>query len=92
MTTCISSDWDLGPQVDQTCRHFDFTLLFEAVFLSTLPSSILLVSISVRLWRVMRASAKVHGGILLPCKTVCDFAVGKFAVPTDDSYRLASAC
>jgi hypothetical protein len=75
MATCISSDWGFGPQVDQACRQFDFTLLFEATFLSTVPSAILLACLSVRLWKVAGVSTKVHGGNLLLCKVVCDFAV-----------------
>lgn len=37
-----SCDARFGPQVDTTCRSFDFTLYFEDLILSMIPSAILL--------------------------------------------------
>lgn len=40
---CLSgSDRTFGPRVDPACRSFDFTLLFEDVFLTCVPSAVFL--------------------------------------------------
>jgi len=61
----------MGPQVHHACRPFDFTLFFEATFLSAVPSAILLICLFTRLWKLVGAPAKVHGGIVLLLKMVC---------------------
>jgi len=75
MTTCTSNDWLLGPQVHNTCRQFDFTLLFEATFLSAVPSAIFLICLLARLWHLSGRSAKAHGGIVVILKMACSCTI-----------------
>lgn len=70
MATCVSEDWRLGPQIQPACRQFDFTLYFEATFLSAVPSAILLLCLSARFWTLFREPVKVNGGVQLLCKAV----------------------
>ncbi|KAH6694276.1 P-loop containing nucleoside triphosphate hydrolase protein [Leptodontidium sp. MPI-SDFR-AT-0119] len=59
-----------GPTV-KICRGgFDFTALFEQVFLSIIPSAIFLVLLAFRLVLLRRESPKVNCGYLLPAKIV----------------------
>jgi len=76
MATCTPNDWQFGPQIDHACQQFDFTLFFEATFLSTAPSAILLTSLAIRLWNLVGASVKARGGMLLMLKMVRGRAVG----------------
>jgi hypothetical protein len=71
MAACDSHDWRFGPQVHHSCRQFDFTLFFESTFLSAVPSAVLLVCLSARLWKLVGSLKKVHGGTVLLLKTVC---------------------
>lgn len=80
MANCYANDWHLGPQVHHECRQFDFTLFFEATFLSALPSAILLTCSSVRLWQLATEPVKVHGGILLLFKLVSGRITGRSTV------------
>jgi hypothetical protein len=59
MAACDFHDWRFGPQVHHSCRQFDFTLFFESIFLSAVPSAVLLVCLSARLWRLVGSSVKV---------------------------------
>jgi hypothetical protein len=77
MATCTFDDWRLGPQVDNPCRQFDFTLFFEAIFLSAVPSALLLICLSARLWNLAGTRVETRGGILLKSKTVRDRTVGR---------------
>lgn len=43
-TLCLpDSDAIFGPQVDSTCRSFDFTLYFEDIFLLCLPATVFIL-------------------------------------------------
>ncbi|PYH44095.1 P-loop containing nucleoside triphosphate hydrolase protein [Aspergillus saccharolyticus JOP 1030-1] len=53
------SDTSLGPVVNVNCRPFDFTLLFEDVFVACIPSLIFLSLHVVRTAHVVRKPAKV---------------------------------
>jgi hypothetical protein len=59
-----------GPKV-KICRGgFDFTVLFEQVFLSIIPSAIFLSLLAFRVVLLRRESLKVNCGYLLPAKIV----------------------
>ncbi|KAH8701001.1 putative multidrug resistance-associated protein [Talaromyces proteolyticus] len=58
--------FSIGPAADS---GFDFTILFEDVFLSILPSALLLVALPLRMFSLQRSRPKVaKGGILHDCK------------------------
>jgi hypothetical protein len=75
MATCISNDWHLGQRVHYGCRQFDFTLFFEAIFLSAVPSAILLMCVFARLWKLVGTPVKAHGGMVLILKMVCSYVI-----------------
>ena len=54
------ADNAFGPTVDGSCRDgFDFTLLFEQVMLSIIPSLLLILLAPPRLYTLYRASIKI---------------------------------
>ncbi|PYH89769.1 putative multidrug resistance-associated protein [Aspergillus ellipticus CBS 707.79] len=60
-STCPSNgDNQIGPQIDAACRPFDFTLLFEDVFFSILPSAIFLLLLLPRFEILRRAPVKLR--------------------------------
>lgn len=63
---CSGADRSFGPAVPSSCRGgFDFTLLFEQIFLSSLPAAALLLAASARLWQLRRAPAVASGAAVL---------------------------
>ncbi|KUJ16558.1 multidrug resistance-associated protein [Mollisia scopiformis] len=57
--TCrIGSDNSFGPAIALNCRSFDFTLLFEQIFLSLIPSLFLILLSPIRLATVIRGEVK----------------------------------
>jgi ATP-binding cassette, subfamily C (CFTR/MRP), member 1 len=59
-----------GPTV-QDCRGgFDFTVFFEQLFLSILPSATLLLLVPFRVYRLYRSAPKARGGSILRLKIV----------------------
>ncbi|KAL6871928.1 P-loop containing nucleoside triphosphate hydrolase protein [Trichoderma novae-zelandiae] len=51
------ADRSFGPQVDPRCRPFDFTLLFEDIFLVTVPAALLLILAPIQIWGLFRQRA-----------------------------------
>jgi hypothetical protein len=85
MAACDFHDWRFGPQVHHSCRQFDFTLFFESIFLSAVPSAVLLICLFARLWRLVGSSVKVQGGTALLLKTVCGNTPGTSTwIPSTD--------
>lgn len=75
---CDEADRSFGPAVPSNCRGgFDFTLLFEEIFFSLLPSTTLLVAVSIRCWQLRHAERVAFGALLQVSKLV-----GPNSVPT----------
>ena len=56
---CLAgSDNRFGPAVPHECRSFDFTLLFEQIFLSLIPSLALVLLSPIRIATVFRRDIK----------------------------------
>ena len=71
MVTCnLIEEWQFGPAVNAACQKFDFTLFFETVFLSALPSALLIACLPFRLFRLRSVPIKTRGGLLLRFKLV----------------------
>lgn len=68
--SCAEADRSFGPSVLAACRAFDFTLLFEQIFLSLIPAVALVISASFRLWKLRHAQAAAAGVLLQACKQV----------------------
>ena len=51
-----------GPQVEPCLRSFDFTLCFENLFLSIVPSTIFLLITPIRIFALRDAQKRVIGG------------------------------
>lgn len=60
----------IRPHGQSLSRGFDFTVFFEQLFLSTVPSAIFLVTLSFRVYMLYKESHNVDGGRLLPSKIV----------------------
>lgn len=60
-----------GPQVNQSCRSFDFTLLFEDAFFIMLPAALLLLLLPPKIQSLRRSSVKLTTMRLAAIKTVC---------------------
>ena len=59
-SSCSSnSDNQFGPRVDTACRSFDFTLFFEDIFFSILPSTIFLLLLLPRFEILRRTPVKL---------------------------------
>lgn len=67
---CAEADNSFGPLVPTSCRAFDFTLLFENIFLSLLPSAALVLASSFRLWKIRHAGAGTTRALLQFSKQV----------------------
>lgn len=68
------SDSKFGPAVAHECRQFDFTLYFEQIFLSLVPSLFLILLFPIRVVAIFRRDVKTlstpfHGAkiVSLPC-------------------------
>ena len=59
-TSCLVYDNSFGPQVDITCRPFDFTLLFEDAIFSAMPAALMLLLVPLRLLAVWREPPKTR--------------------------------
>ena len=70
MACTSDADRVFGPAVQDCRSDFDFTLLFQDLILSILPSSIWLVSASIRLVVVARRPAIARAGWLSYSKFV----------------------
>lgn len=67
---CVS-DASLGPAV-QGCRgDFDFTIKFEKIFLSMIPSSIFIATSLTRVLWLSRRPTIVRGAVVQTVKVVC---------------------
>lgn len=70
-STGYADDNSFGPFLELPGRAtFDFTLLFEEVILSIVPSAILLFLIPLRTLRLWKSPRKVIGGYLQTTKIV----------------------
>lgn len=69
-TSLCLSDNRLGPRVSIDCRAFDFTLLFEDIFFTSLPAAILLILLPIRLWFLWHEPVKITSYRLAVCKLV----------------------
>lgn len=68
---CPEADNSFGPVVPSTCRGgFDFTLLFEHIFLAAIPAAVLIVAAAVRLWKLRHAPTVTSGALLQWTKQV----------------------
>jgi ATP-binding cassette subfamily C (CFTR/MRP) protein 1 len=68
---CSSVDHSFGPWAGPDCRGgFDFTLLFEEVFFSTVPLVLYLVAVSFRIFYLWNRQAKLLRSGLLYTKLV----------------------
>lgn len=68
---CASVDNTFGPYAGQRCRGgFDFTFLFEDVFLSILPITLALCAAPFRIYYLWRKQTKVSKSVLLPAKLI----------------------
>jgi hypothetical protein len=69
--SCYASDNAFGPAIDARCRGgFDFTLLFEHIFLSIAPSAVLLLVLPFRLASLCRSQPVVRADRLCLAKLV----------------------
>lgn len=59
-----------GPTVRDCRDGFDFTVFFEQMFLAIVPSTVLVLLVPFRAYRLCRASPKARGGWFLPLKIV----------------------
>ena len=66
----VGADNHFGPRVVFSCREFDFTLLFEDVFFSTLPTALFLILIGPRLRFLYKSPVKVTSYNLAVLKLV----------------------
>lgn len=69
-TSLCLSDNRLGPRVSIDCRAFDFTLLFEDIFFTSLPAAVLLILLPIRLWFLRHEPVKITSYRLAVCKLV----------------------
>jgi ATP-binding cassette subfamily C (CFTR/MRP) protein 1 len=69
---CAPVDDTFGPWAGPDCRSgFDFTLLFEEVFLSILPLALIISIAPFRIFYLWRRQIKVRKSKLLFTKLVC---------------------
>lgn len=67
----INDENTLGPQVSSACHGgFDFTLLFEEIFMSAIPIALVLPATLARMWHLRRENEKVNRGALYLLKLV----------------------
>lgn len=66
------NDFTLDPFVEGCRGDFDFTLLFELVVLSVVPSVCFLVLSSFRIWSLRRKPVLIRGSLLSLGKLVSD--------------------
>ncbi|KAL4939785.1 hypothetical protein BDV06DRAFT_230810 [Aspergillus oleicola] len=66
--SCWEADDTFGPRVSVDCRGFDFTLLFEDIFLTLLPAACFLFLIPFRLRSIQHATIKLNSYTLAVCK------------------------
>ncbi|RDW82953.1 hypothetical protein BP5796_04444 [Coleophoma crateriformis] len=64
------SDHAFGPQVEECVRSFDFTLQFENLILSVLPSVVFLLLALPRIWILRRKPRRVAGSTLQMIKLI----------------------
>lgn len=64
------NDNAFGPAIAEQCRSFDFTLYFEQLFLSLLPSTCLVLISPARIWQLVHDGVKVGPGGLRWLKLV----------------------
>jgi ATP-binding cassette subfamily C (CFTR/MRP) protein 1 len=69
-TSLCLSDNRLGPRVSIDCRTFDFTLLFEDIFCTSLPAAVFLILLPIRLWVLRHEPVKITSYRLAVCKLV----------------------
>ncbi|KAL4958875.1 ABC transporter [Aspergillus stella-maris] len=65
---CAAADAAFGPRVSVACREFDFTLFFEDVFLSCLPSATFLLLSPYVLWLLRHEPRRIQRSTLLAWK------------------------
>ncbi|OAA72024.1 ABC transporter [Akanthomyces lecanii RCEF 1005] len=70
-----ADDSSFGPSVHGCRGGFDFTLRFEQIFFSILPSSLLIVLGLLRVWSLLRRSCVVDGVWFQLTKAGCFFAI-----------------
>ena len=66
----LEADNRFGPRVSIDCRAFDFTLLFEDIFFTSLPSAIFLLILPIRLYFLRHESVKINSYRLVVWKLV----------------------
>lgn len=66
----LEADNHFGPRVSINCRAFDFTLLFEDIFFTSLPAAVFLLVLPIRLWFLRHESVKINSHKLAVCKLV----------------------
>ena len=60
---CVPIGDDLwGPQVEPCLRSFDFTLQFESIILSALPSALFMLLAPLRIWMLRNVHKRLVGG------------------------------
>lgn len=55
----LQADNRFGPRVSIDCRAFDFTLLFEDIFFTSLPAAVFLLILPIRLWFLRHEPVKM---------------------------------
>ncbi|KAL4786969.1 P-loop containing nucleoside triphosphate hydrolase protein [Aspergillus varians] len=68
MASCQSADAAFGPRVSVTCRTFDFTLVFEDVFLASLPAALFLLCLPFAIWLLRDKGRQIQRSTLLGFK------------------------
>ena len=59
-----------GPRVDERCRTFDFTLLFEDSILGCVPPAMFLSLLPIAMWNVRRQPIRMRETRLIAGKLV----------------------
>lgn len=71
----LGADNRFGPQIDISCRVFDFTLLLEDTILVALPAAVFLLLLPARLRTLRKEPVKLQSYKLLTWKLVDDCPV-----------------
>jgi hypothetical protein len=68
---CLSvADAAFGPRVSVACRNFDFTVYFEDLFFTCLPTALFLLLSPASLWQLRNEPRRIKRSRRLLCKLV----------------------
>jgi len=82
MVCSIEAENQFGPAIGADCRGgFDFTLLFEQLFLSVAPIAVASLLIPFRLYQLLNRSSRVQIDVIYHIKLV------RFSPPPSSSWR-----